>query len=450
MSRVACVLVAILLIAGPARAEAPPPDPSVGDTYDGRPHPKTWRDDLFLVPRLIFRPIELFFAAGIGLPFHYLLDWDESHHVHETVLEAFSSHDGKIGVRPTFQYSFGYRPIIGLRLFDQKLLGPNTDYGASLSTGGLDIIQADMYARPTRIDRAFAATFRVNYVRRDDQVFTAIGYADADPTLWTRPARYSIEAVDGVADLSLAARPGVFLGGTAMLAMRRFGNGVAVSNDPPIATVYCDKDLSQRCIPGTVDEYRVPGFDRGTQFVRLGANIRFDTRDNWWRPASGAVLDLGVDWSHGFAFDQSQYVRARGSLTGVLDLWQRSRTLLFKVSTAALEPIGSYAVPFSELIVLGGADDFRGFRPGLFRNYSSLLFSLEYRWPIWMWMDASVFSDYGGVFGRGFEGFGFGRMRPDVGGGVRLRSSSDFYVRAQIAYGWGDGLQGLLSFNTGL
>jgi outer membrane protein assembly factor BamA len=195
---------------------------------------------------------------------------------------------------------------------------------------------------------------------------------------------------------------------------------------------------------------QVPGFTRGTQFARLGASIRLDSRDNWWRPSSGAVLDLGLDWSHGFSFDQSQYVRARGALVGVLDLWQRSRTLLFKVATEVLEPIGAFPVPFSEMIVLGGPDSFRGFRPGRFRNFSSLLFALEYRWPIWMWMDASLFTEYGGVFGRGYDGFSFGRMRPDVGAGVRLRSSSDFYVRVQVAYGWGDGMQFFLSFNAGL
>ena len=39
-------------------------------------------------------------------------------------------------------------------------------------------------------------------------------------------------------------------------------------------------------------------------------------------------------------------------------------------------------------------------------------------------------------------------MRPDVGGGVRLRSSDSFYARAQVAYGWGDGMQAFFSVNT--
>jgi hypothetical protein len=65
-----------------------------------------------------------------------------------------------------------------------------------------------------------------------------------------------------------------------------------------------------------------------------------------------------------------------------------------------------------------------------------------------MWMDAAIFGEYGGVFGRGFEGFSVNRMAPDLGAGVRLRSSDTFYARAQVAYGFGDGLQAFFSVNT--
>jgi hypothetical protein len=66
-----------------------------------------------------------------------------------------------------------------------------------------------------------------------------------------------------------------------------------------------------------------------------------------------------------------------------------------------------------------------------------------------MWMDATLFAEYGGVFGRGYEGFSLQRMRPDVGAGVRVRSSDTFFARAQLAYGWGDGWQAFFSLNTG-
>jgi hypothetical protein len=43
-------------------------------------------------------------------------------------------------------------------------------------------------------------------------------------------------------------------------------------------------------------------------------------------------------------------------------------------------------------------------------------------------------------------------MLPDIGAGIRLRSSESFFVRAHVAYGFGPdaGIQFSLSVNTGL
>jgi hypothetical protein len=437
----------IVLCAYRAAAEEPAPDPSRGERYDGRAGVTALRDDVVLVPRLLLAPLRLTFV-GLGAGLRPLVEWDERHHVHETILAAFSSRDGQLGVRPAFQYSLSYRPVVGLRFFDRRLLGRDTDFELTAMTGGTSVVHAELYARPTRSARALSLAAHLVYDRRDDLVFTAIGYADDDARRWGRPTRYAVDAVDALGELSWTASPSWFLGATGGFGVRRFGDGTSIAGDLPIAEVYCTRDVSGRCTG--VDDVQVPDFNPGTQFARLSALARVDTRDNPYRPSSGAVLQAGADWTHGLGFDDSDYLRLRGSLVGVLDLWQRSRVLLVGVRAELLEPFGNYPVPFSELIVLGGPDDFRGFRPGRFRNFSSLLFAFEYRWPIWMWMDAELFTEYGGTFGRGFEGFQLGRMRPDVGAGVRLRSTSDFYLRAQVAYGWGDGFQLFLSFNAGL
>src|SRR4051794_32142483 len=111
---VATVAATILLIAClRARAEEAPPDPSRGESYDGRRHGPNWKDDARLVPRLVLAPLRLLFL-GLGTAAHKLLDWDEINHVHDTVFDAFSTDDGKIGVRPAFQYSISFTPVAGL------------------------------------------------------------------------------------------------------------------------------------------------------------------------------------------------------------------------------------------------------------------------------------------------------------------------------------------------
>jgi outer membrane protein assembly factor BamA len=436
-----------LLAACPVRAEAPPPDPSAGESYDGRAHPPGWRAEVTLVPRLALTPLRLTFR-GLGWCVHHVLDWDERNHVYATVLAALSSRDGLIGVRPAFQYSVSYTPVVGARLFDRKLLGHGTNFELTAMAGGVDVVYAQVAGRPTPSVRALELGLRAVYNRRNDQLFHGIGPV-TDSRRIQPASRYAIDAVDTGGALTLKALPGLSLGLDAGFGLQRFGNGRQIGSDLPIAEVYCLRALG-RCVPGVVDPVRVPGFDRGTQFVRVGGMARLDSRDNWYRPSSGGLVELGLHYTHGVGFDRSQYLRGSGALSGVLDLWQRSRVLVVRVAAELLEPIGSAPVPFTELVTLGGPDSFRGFRAGRFRDFSSLLFAAEYRWPIWMWMDASLFAEYGGVFGRRFTGFSIERMRPDVGAGVRLRSSDAFYVRAQAAYGWGEGWQFFLSLNTGL
>ena len=444
----AFAIVMLLLTACPlAAGEEPPPDPSRGESYDGLRQSPTWRDDALAVPRIVLAPVRLFFK-GLGVPVHHLLDWDETHHVLDRILAAVTTRDGLIGVRPAFQYSISFAPVIGLRFFDQKLLGRTTDFEATAMTGGIHIFYGEALARPMPLDRALVVTVRAAYNKRDDQIYAQTGYSGVDPDFLRYRSRYSIDALDTGGTLTWAARPGLFLDVTTILGLRRFGNGRQVGGEKPIEEVYCVRDLAGLCVPGTVDEVRVAGFKKGTQFFRGGVTLRADSRDNWYRPSSGALVEIGADWSHGIGFDQSQYVHGHAALSAVLDLWRRTRTLVVRIEAQDIEPIGYAPVPFSELIVLGGPDTFRGFRPGRFRNFSSLFAGLEYRWPIWMWMDATLFGEYGGVFGRGFEGFSLTRMLPDVGGGVRLRSSDTFFARAQVAYGWGDGLQFFFSVNT--
>jgi outer membrane protein assembly factor BamA len=104
-------------------------------------------------------------------------------------------------------------------------------------------------------------------------------------------------------------------------------------------------------------------------------------------------------------------------------------------------PTNNQPVPFTELVVLGGPDDLRGVRWGLYRDYSGALFTAEYRWPVWMWMDASLFTDAGGVFGPHWQNFSVQKLVPDVGFGVRIRTATSFVMRMQVAWSPADGWQ---------
>jgi outer membrane protein assembly factor BamA len=411
----------------------PPPDPQNGDGYDGRPRRRwTTGDGLLLVPRVVLLPVRLVWK-GISYPVVWYANADEKYHLTDRFWALLTSDDGQIGIRPEFSFISGYKPNFGASFFDRKLFGPQTAFNLTMTGANQNIIYVSARARPTPLYRRVSNDIAIIYNRRNDLFFDGIGSVPGPN------ARYAVNAVDLRNDVRLRLSPRVQLGFGAMFGFRRFANGTQVGSDPPIDQVYCVRDGAGACIPGTVNPELVPGFHRGTQFLRFGVGLRIDGRDSTFRPSSGVVLDLGADYSHGLAFDDSSYFQLRGAATLVLNLWQRSRILLLRLAARDIETLNDTPVPFSELVVLGGPDDFRGFRLGAFRDSSSVLMGAEFRWPVWMWMDAAIFTEYGGVFSSHWSNFTFDNMHPDIGFGLRVRTERSFIMRFDVAYGWNDG-----------
>jgi hypothetical protein len=438
LKRSLLALLLLVALAQNAQASEPAPDPARGESYDGRPRRGRVANDLLMVPRILLAPLRLLWRV-IARPVQAAASKEERDHVSARIVAALTSADGQLGFRPQLSYTLSFTPLFGLMFFDHRLLGPNTGFNATLTFGSIGNVMADVYAQPTRYGEGFRLELLTSYHRRNDQVFAGIGrVGEIQPPLG--PSRYLLHQFDLRARVRQIVSPWIRVGADALLGVRRFGNGNPIAGDPPIAQVFCVRTVDGRCIDG-VDERLVPGFNRGTQFARLGAWLQLDTRDSRSKPSSGAVFDFGFDYTHGFAFDESNYFRLHAGLAAVLDLWQRSRVLVLSVLVDDIQPIGSYPVPFSELVVLGGPTSLRGVRPGRFRDFSSLLFSAAYRWPIWMWLDAELFADYGGVFARGFDDFHIADMQPDVGGGLLLRTSRQFLFGLQAAYGFSEGWQ---------
>ena len=80
----------------------------------------------------------------------------------------------------------------------------------------------------------------------------------------------------------------------------------------------------------------------------------------------------------------------------------------------------------------------RGFSTGRFRDTSSVLFNVEYRYPIWDNIDGTVFFDNGKVF-NGIKDFSFSDWRYSVGGGIRFFYGDTVFMRLQAGYG-GEGV----------
>jgi outer membrane protein assembly factor BamA len=417
-----------------ADERAPPPDPMQGEPADACTHPPSIKNDLLEVPRLLLAPPRLLLKA-IAFPAEAMANGGEKHHFSQRLYLIFTSWDGAIGVRPELAYQLSFEPFFGLTFFDNRLFGRSTSFDITYMMGaGSDLYYARVRMRPLAFRHATQLYLLTQFTNRNDQLYAGIGEAHR-----LGASRYEINAYDLDAHVRSLARPEVHLFAGAAYGLRKFSDGALGLSDPPISQVYCLRTTNGLCST-RIDQVLVPGFADGTQFLRFDAGFFVDTRDSSFRPSSGAVAEATVDYSVGLS-DPSSYFRLRGSVMGVIDLWKRSHVLVLRAWGMGVFPTNNVPVPFTELVVLGGPDDLRGVRSGFYRDYAGLLFTAEYRWPLWMWMDATLFTDAGGVFGRGWSLFRVNQLKPDVGIGVRLHTRDSFLMRLQVAWSAVDGVQ---------
>lgn len=400
-------------------AAPPPPDVVAGERPDGRTDsvpPRRWR----LVPQVLLFPLRAIFW-GLEWPIGGALRLEDRVHVFKRVSDALTWSGGTRGLRPAFYYSTITVPEFGAMYFDRRTLGVDTRLDVTATVGGANYVYGQLTVEPTKTSGPVGLVWNTTFDRRGDLLFNGIGghtYSNA------ATGRYLQNAF--VTDAGLRYRPfrGLEMWTLFSVGVKRFDNGDRVGGDPGVVYVY--------------ETSGIPGFNQGTTFVRPGAGFELDTRDSPLRSAVGLVVRGAFDYTHGIAGDVATYERFAGNVGIPINLWSRTH-ILWLAATSALTWQNDAQVPFSELPTLGGPNDLRGFRFQDFRDYSAFYVTAEYRWPVWMWVDGSIFFDYGGVFSQNYANFSAQRMQPDVGVAMRLFTANRFYIRAQLGYGFGEG-----------
>lgn len=201
-----------------------------------------------------------------------------------------------------------------------------------------------------------------------------------------------------------------------------------------------------------VDDALVPGFHEGLRVVRGGARIVIDTRRGR-RKLAGLRLGLDASVIHGILDDPSSHVRAVADLRVVLDLIDRA--LILRLDAGHVTRLGDAPVPFEELLSPSGNDGLRGMSFGRLRGESQFFGTIEYRWLLAPYLDASLFLENGGAFGPGFEGLSLSRMIPGYGVGLRVHQIRGDYWNAapllwlQVGHSPGEGARFMIGLGSG-
>src|SRR5262249_47352516 len=128
----------------------------------------------------------------------------------------------------------------------------------------------------------------------------------------------------------------------------------------------------------------------------------------------------GVDVTRGF--DRS-WIHYAGGVEGSWDVTGTGRVLSLGVLASFADPLGSQPVPFNELVTVGGAEPFTGFRQGRLRDRSAIGAELSWRWPVFAYLDGVAAVGFGNVFDQHLSNFRWDLLRMNAELGIRTAAA---------------------------
>ena len=397
---------------------APPGERRPVPDYDGRePAGMTAREALVWVPRVLLYPAHLVMEYAVRWPLVEFITWQEREKILARVSRVFTFRGGQSGLFPTAFFDFGLLPSVGFYFYNEDLFVEGHDFavqGGFWANDWRRIVVDDRVA--VFDDDTGQLHLHLEYATRPDHPYYGVGYATNQSAL----TYFEHRVLD--AHLGLGAS----LGGLNRISgFVRYRNAeLGPGQGPSLETRF--------------DTTRVDGFrDGGYQLLTSGVRLELDTRaeDRGFTDGSGLRAELSSDFSVDPDEPDRNFLRWGVQASAFLDVTGKNHVLGLQVYTAFVERTGEGEVPPTELIVGGGEEVLRGFLRGRFRGDSLFAATLNYRYPIWILLDADFFFGVGNAFGPQLEGFTWKRLVLE--GGFALRTSLSRETSLDLLVGFG-------------
>jgi len=412
--------------------------------YDGR-QPKVDPDEVALwIPRILFFPAYVVSEYLLRTPLGAMISTAEKD---EAVADVAATSD--IDVLPTLFVDLGFLPNVGVYFAWNNFVGTGNDLRASFSFGGIHFWRAALadripFAAPTSLERSNSFfQIEADFLKRGDLLFWGIGPRSLDEGR----ASYGILTAGAGGRIHLEPWRGLQLQAWVNGRYSDTDEGICRSETSIVTADY----IYRACNPATIrrrildGSYPIPPhYARSYATVRNGVKVALDSRDERPAAGSGAAIDLSVE--------QVSEVDERlpggwfnyGAIaSGYLDLTGTQRVLGLTVEAQFQNKIDEHTqIPFTELVGTRDIQDapeldlMRGFQPGRLLGSSALVATLDYRWPIWAFMDGTLQAAVGNAFARPhLEDFDPVLLRFSFVGGVRASSQRDYSVKLLAGFG---------------
>ena len=399
-------------------------------SYDGREEAApTAGEVLIWVPRAIFYPVYLVTEYLVRWPVGTTVTWIEREHVLERIAGFFAVGDapGDFGFFPTAFVEFGLRASIGFYIWGEGLPTPNDQSRLHFAWGGKDwwyfsarqrFVWGEERSEGTDFGRSFVGvSFDLEY--RPDNLFMGLATNGDSP-----PTRFFWDYLGGEVEAEIVLGQGDGLVVSSAVRRNTFGRGLP-SRD--------DGELSIAEAFDTGDESVVPGFE-GYVLSESSLRLVLDTRRPPMQPGSGLRFEAFGRFGADLGERERMFLAYGGDIAFFLDLSGLNHTIALRERIELTEPLGDLPVPFVEQVSLGG-NYIRGFESGRFRGSSGTVTTLQYTYPIWVFLDGFVFAETGNTFGERFEGFDFEDLVGAFGIGFRTNNDRDVHWNMTLGFG---------------
>lgn len=385
------------------------------------------------------------------LPLEWSVIYIEENNLIPRVSDIFLNEDGTAGFYPNFSVGGRTGFAAGITYFNRDVF--NHGHSLDLNTFYTNTHNFNLgmnYIVPPGEESRFQFDIRANLRFNDDQdIF--LGGNDGRENL---EVDYAIERYDLQSELGYLIRSNLlmsFRSGFKHTAVKGLSE-VTETGEPIDNFINTDKfavgivNLATVGLSATFDRRGAVGQNRNSNLISA-ITSSYDFKQSKTRIFSGFLVDAGLAYNRSVDSSEFEFLNYYGEGQYFIPLpgLPLNRRLAMRARLEKRYQLGNAPVPFYEQSILGDAQNLRGYEQDRFRDLGSLLFTLEYRYPIWDTWDAVVFTDQGQVFNQ-FSQLSFNRFQSSIGTGLRFMTASDFLFRIEIAFS-DESTQTLLEFS---
>jgi hypothetical protein len=386
--------------------------------YDGREEPTTAGDVLLWVPRVLLSPFYVVSEFVIRRPLGFLITQAELSNLPSALYEFLTfGPNHEAGIAPIAFLDFGFEPSVGLYFFWNNALFEGHDVRVRASTWGQDWLAGSISSR-TRFAPDASWAIRASGLQRPDFVY----FGEGANSLQKDRSRYGATTWEIEGEIDIGWGRANRIRADFGFRDRRFRDG-NFEHDPTLRRAVRQGDFP---LPD--------GYREGYTILYNRLLFALDTRRKRPAPGTGVRLELRAEQGSEIDDKPNTYIRYVGALGGFYDLNDRGRVISLWGAVAFSDPLLG-EVPFTELVTLGGTEAMRGFVPGRLYGRSGVAATLQYRWPVWVWLDGSIQLAVGNVFDEHLQNFKPDLLRFSAAIGVESVGSRDSAV--EILFGLG-------------